>query len=245
MSESKPSSSVGSGAIFVGVGILLSRIVGLVRERVFAHYFGSSASADAFKAALRIPNVLQNLFGEGVLSGSFIPVYARLRAEGKGDEAQRVAGTVASLLALVVAVIVALGVTCSALLVDLIAPGFADEKRALTIALTKIFFPATGLLVFSAWCLGILNSHGKFLLSYTAPVFWNLVIIGSLVYFGRLGMGQDDLAVYVAWGVVVGSALQFIVQLPFALSYLGKFSPGLHLSAEPVRKVVNNFFPIL
>jgi len=245
MSESKPISPSGSGAIFVGIGILLSRIVGLVRERVFAHYFGSSASADAFKAALRIPNVLQNLFGEGVLSGSFIPVYARLRAEGKEAEADRVAGTVASLLALVVAVIVALGVAGSPLLVDLIAPGFADEKRALTIELTKIFFPATGLLVFSAWCLGILNSHGRFLLSYSAPVFWNLVIIATLIYFGRGGAEQDDLATYVAWGVVAGSAVQFVVQLPFALSLLGQFSPGLHLSEEPVQKVVKNFFPIL
>src|SRR6478736_1496335 len=93
-------------ALAVAAGILLSRISGLVRERVFAHYLGASDAAGAFKAALRIPNLLQNLFGEGVLSASFIPVYARLRAEGREEDAARVASAVASLLALVVALLV-------------------------------------------------------------------------------------------------------------------------------------------
>ena len=87
-----------AAALAVAAGILLSRIAGLVRERVFAHYLGNSDAAGAFKAALRIPNLLQNLFGEGVLSASFIPVYARLLAEGRQEEAGRVAGVVASLL---------------------------------------------------------------------------------------------------------------------------------------------------
>src|SRR5215472_2378672 len=98
-----------AAALAVAAGILLSRIAGLVRERVFAHYLGNSDAAGAFKAALRIPNILQNLFGEGVLSASFIPVYARLLKEGKDDEAGRVAGVVATLLTLMVALLVALG----------------------------------------------------------------------------------------------------------------------------------------
>src|SRR5271154_3108255 len=98
-----------ASAFLVGAGIFLSRIAGLVRERVFAHYLGNSDAAGAFKAALRIPNLLQNLFGEGVLSASFIPVYARLRAEGRHEEAARVASVVVSLLLLAVALLVALG----------------------------------------------------------------------------------------------------------------------------------------
>ena len=90
----------------VASGILLSRLVGLVRNRVFAHYFGTSDAADAFNAAFRIPNFLQNLFGEGVLSASFIPVYAGLRARGDEAEARRVAGAVAALLGLVTAALV-------------------------------------------------------------------------------------------------------------------------------------------
>src|SRR5881398_3677137 len=92
------------GAVAVGAGIFLSRIAGLVRERAIAHYLGLSAAVDAFRAALRIPNMLQNLLGEGVLSASFIPVYARLLAHDDEETAGRVGGIVASLLALAMAV---------------------------------------------------------------------------------------------------------------------------------------------
>ena len=91
-------------------GILLSRIVGLVRERVFAHYFGNSDAADAFRAAFRIPNFLQNLFGEGVLSASFIPVYARLNAEERHEEASQLAEAIFAVLFLAMSVLVLLGI---------------------------------------------------------------------------------------------------------------------------------------
>ncbi|MGH7488845.1 MAG: lipid II flippase MurJ, partial [bacterium] len=102
--------SVGHHAFLVAAGIFLSRIFGLVRESVFAHYFGLSFAADAFRAALRIPNILQNLFGEGALSASFIPVYARLVAQHEKEEAGRVAGAVFSILALVMSALVLAGV---------------------------------------------------------------------------------------------------------------------------------------
>ena len=112
MSEA-PERPAGTGrsALFVAVGILCTRLTGLIRSRVFAHYFGLGFEADAFAAALRIPNFLQNLFGEGVLSGSFIPVYASLVTRGEPKHADRVAGAVASLLALVVSAIVLAGVS--------------------------------------------------------------------------------------------------------------------------------------
>jgi len=169
----------------VGSGILLSRIAGLIRERVFAHYFGNSDAADAFKAALRIPNFLQNLFGEGVLSASFIPVYAGLLAREDDEEAQRTAGAVAGLLALSTSILVLIGVLATPYLIDLIAPGFHGEKRELTIRIVRILFPGAGLLVFSAWCLGVLNSHRRFFLSYIAPVIWNAAMIATLWRFGR------------------------------------------------------------
>src|SRR5436305_14738163 len=99
-----------AAAAAVAAGILLSRLAGLVRERVFAYYLGNSDASGAFRAALRIPNLLQNLFGEGVLSASFIPVYARLLAEGKEAEANRVARTVATLLVFAASVVTLLGV---------------------------------------------------------------------------------------------------------------------------------------
>jgi putative peptidoglycan lipid II flippase len=230
-------------AFLVAAGIFLSRIAGLIRDRVFAHYFGNSDAADAFKAALRIPNFLQNLFGEGVLSASFIPVYANLLARKDEKEAQRVAGAVAGLLALTTSVLVLIGVTATPYLIDAIAPGFSGEKRELTIRLVRILFPSAGLLVFSAWCLGVLNSHRRFFLSYTAPVIWNAAMIAAMWKFGG-NHAQYSLAAIVAWGSVVGSALQVGVQLPVVLRLLR----GLHLSfryrAENVKTVVRNFVPV-
>ena len=105
--------SSGKSAVAVGAGILISRIIGLIRQRVFAHYFGTSAAGDAFSAAFRIPNFLQNTFGEGALSASFIPVYAKLLAKGDEKEASHVASAVLGLLALITSLIV-LGGSCRA-----------------------------------------------------------------------------------------------------------------------------------
>ena len=203
----------------VAAGILLSRIVGLVRNRVFAHYLGTSDAADAFNAAFRIPNFLQNLFGEGVLSASFIPVYARLLAREQTEDARRVASAVFSILALATSLLVVVGVLLTPALIAVIAPGFTGEKRESTIRLVRILFPGAGILVLSAWCLGVLNSHRRFFLSYTAPVLWNLAIIVTLIAFGR-NHGGYRLAEYAAWGSVLGSGLQFGIQLPVVLQLL-------------------------
>src|ERR1700759_4426203 len=130
-----------SSALAVSTGILMSRLIGLVRDRVFAHYFGNSDAADAFNTAFRIPNFLQNLFGEGVLSASFIPVYARLLNEGDDEESGRVAGAVGAILALAVAVIVLLGVLFTPLFIDVIAVGYHGQKRELIVRLVRILFP--------------------------------------------------------------------------------------------------------
>jgi putative peptidoglycan lipid II flippase len=251
----RAATSTGKGAFLVGAGILLSRIVGLVRQRVFAYYFGNSAAMDAFNAAFRIPNFLQNVFGEGALSASFIPVYARLLAKSQdegesaaaraayAEEAQRVAGAVITLLALVTSVLVLLGVLATPLLINIIAPGFEGERRDLAIRLVKIFFPGAGLLVLSAWCLGVLNSHRRFFLSYTAPVIWNVAIIAALIGFGSR-VEQFPLAEYAAWGSVIGSALQFAVQLPTVLGLLKRLRPSLGTANESVRTVARNFLPV-
>jgi len=236
--------SSGRAAALVGAGIFLSRIAGLVRQRVLAHYLGLSDAADALSAAFRIPNLLQNLFGEGVLSASFIPVYARLLGEGKQREADEVAGAVGALLALAIAVLVVAGVVAAGPLVVVLAPGFTGDKRLLTIALVRILFPGTGLLVLSAWCLGILNSHRRFFLSYTAPVAWNLVIIAVAIVAGR-GHAPETVVVWVAWGAVAGALAQVLVQLPTVL----RLAHGLRFSlahAHPgVRTTVRNFWPAL
>ena len=234
----------GRHAFLVGAGILLSRIVGLVRQYVFSHYFGlRSDAADAFNQAFRIPNFLQNLFGEGVLSASFIPIYSRLLAEGDEEESGRVAGAVAAILAVVASALVLLGVLATPLFIDAIAPGFHGAKRELAIRIVRILFPGAGLLVMSAWCLGILNSHRKFFLSYTAPVVWNFAMIGVLAFFGRR-MAEPALAVTLAWGSVAGSALQLGVQLPEVLRLVRRLRVRLDTRSGSVREAIRNFVPV-
>ena len=235
--------STGRSAFMVGAGILISRIVGLIRQRVFAHFFGTSAAGDAFSAAFRIPNFLQNIFGEGALSASFIPVYAKLLAHDDEKQAAHVANAVLGLLALAVSLIVLGGVLTTPYLISAIAPGFKGETRELTIRLVRILFPGAGLLVLSAWCLGVLNSHHRFFISYTAPVAWNVAMITSLVVFGQR-VGQFPLAEYVAWGSVVGSVLQFGVQWPTVLVLMRRIRPVLDLGSVHVRAVIRNFFPV-
>src|SRR5215472_2124363 len=242
--EAKPAhAGVGRHAFLVAAGIFLSRIAGLIRERVIAYYLGNQTiAADALRGSLRIPNILQNLFGEGVLSASFIPVYARLLAEGEEEESGRVAGAILSLLALVVAALVLLGVLAAPWVVDVILRGFKGETRELTIRLVRILFPGVGMLVMSAWCLGILNSHRRFFLAYVSSVVWNAAIIGALLIFHRGGMTL--LAVYAAWGSVVGSGLQVALQLPVVLRLAPKLPLGFGVHNQNVQTVVRNFVPV-
>src|SRR3989454_5103446 len=221
--EQSESEGTGKHAMMVGAGILISRIIGVIRQRVFAHYLGFSDAAGAFSAAFRIPNFLQNVFGEGALSASFIPVYANLLARGEKEEAARVADAVLTLLVLATSIIVLVGVLTTRFFVGLFAASFDPATRELTVQLIRIFFPGAGMLVLSAWCLGVLNSHRKFFLSYTAPVVWNLTIIAALIWFG----GRDDfhLATLTAWGSVIGSALQFGVQMPTVMMLLRRVRP--------------------
>lgn len=232
------------GATRVALGILASRMLGLVRQRVFAHYFGNSLAADAFAVAFRIPNLLQNLLGEGVLSASFVPVYARLLARDEDDEAREVAGAVLALLGLVVAVLVLIGITGAPWIVTVLAPGLTGEARTLATQLVRLLFPGAGLFVCSAWALGVLNSHRHFFLAYAAPVAWNLAQIGALLMWGGR-QSQEALVVTVAWASVVGAALQFGVQLPAVRRLAGRVGPRWRAGNAHVREVVHNFVPVV
>jgi putative peptidoglycan lipid II flippase len=205
-----------AASFLVATGILLSRIVGLVRERVVATYFGTGLHADVFSAGLRMPNVLQNLLGEGTLSASFIPVYSELLGQGRTKEAGRVAGAMFALLLGIAGLISLLGVLLAPVLVTVFTPGFEGHRRELMIDIVQILFPMTGVLVLSAWSLGILNSHRKFFVPYFAPVLWNAAIIAALIGFsGRVEL--DGLLMAAAWGALAGGFLQFGVQLPWVL----------------------------
>lgn len=228
----------------IAAGIALSRLSGLVRDAALAFFLGANVGADAFRAALKIPNLLQNLLGEGVLSASFIPTYSRLLAEDREEEAGRVAGAVLGLLTVLTGVLVLLGVALAPLLVRVITPGFAGERLELTVLLVRIMFPGVGLLVLSAWCLGVLNTHRRFFLSYVAPVLWNVGILASLLTLGATALLPPVQAA--GWGVVLGGALQLGVQLPTVRRVLhGTLRPSLDRHIPGVRTVLSAFGPIL
>ena len=233
-----------AGRVFAG--IFLSRIFGFVARRVFAHYFGADMFADAWQAALRLPNVLRNLLGEGTLSASLIPVYAEFLQEGREEDAKRFAGAALGLLMAAAAAFTLIGVLIAPWMVRLFFWEWSPEKRALTTTLVRILFPMTGVLVVSAWALGILNSHRRFFVSYVAPVFWNLALIGTLVGCGTyLALGRHALVVALAWGAFVGSLLQLGVQVPFLRPYLGGIKISLGRGVAGVREAVHNFTPVV
>lgn len=237
--------SHGRLATHVAAGILVARILGFVRERVFAYYFGDSMAADAYRAALRIPNVIRNLLGEGTLSASFIPVYAGMVERGEHDAARRLAGVIASILVLATAIAALLGVVLAPLITDFVAPGFSDQTRTLTITLVEIMFPMSGIMILSAWCLGILNTHRKFFLSYAAPAVWNIAQIATLIGLAGMLSGQLRLVVALAWGALVGSLLQVVVQLPTALRLVRGIAWGLGLGTPGVRRVIRAWIPVV
>ena len=226
----------------VAAGILLSRLSGLVRESVFAHFFGVSLYADVFRAGLRMPNALQNLLGEGTLSASFIPVYSELLEEGREEDAGRVAGAVFALLLAIAGFLALMGILLAPVIVSVFLPGFSGEKRDLTIAVTRIIFPMTGILVLSAWALGILNSHRKFFVSYVAPVLWNGAMIGTMVFFGG-GMDLPSLTRALAWGALAGGALQFAIQIPWILRLEKNLRIRWDTRRKEVRETVRNAGP--
>ena len=230
-------------ASLVFAGIFLSRIFGFIRQRYVARYLGIGMAADAFNVAFRIPNILQNLFGEGVLSASFIPVYASLMARGEEEEAGRVAGAAFAILGLVTSVLSVAGFFAAPLLIDVIAYGFEPATKQLAIPLVRILFPGAGLLVMSAWCLGILNSHRRFFLSYSVSVLWNVAMIVPMLWFG-MGTGESRMAYIISIASVAGSAIQFFAQVPSVLRLVPALRIGFFTHLESVRTVVRNFGPV-
>ena len=201
------------GASLVAAGIFLSRVSGLVREVFVRGLLGLSVAGDALAAALRIPNLLQNLLGEGVLSATFIPVYSKLVDEDR-EEAGRLAGAVATLLFVATATFTVAGVLLARPLTAVVAVGLPEETFELTVKLVRLTVVGIAFLVMSAWCLGVLNSHRHFFLPYVAPVVWNVVQIAVLAYVAIRHWTQADVVEALAWAVVAGSVAQLLVQIP-------------------------------
>ncbi len=261
--ERVPRSRAGAASVFAG--ILLSRMAGFIREGAFARYFGVGPHQDALTAAMRVPNVLQNLLGEGALSASFIPIYSGLLEEGRDEEAGRFAGAIFGLMMAAAAAFALLGILLARPIVVLLAPGFLRDaaavaagtmtvdRFALSVAGVRILFPMTGFLVLSVWALAILNSNRRFFLPYFAPVLWNSAMIAALVFVGSRLSGtqagtrgaaeQVQLFKAACWGGFAGGVLQFLVQLPMVIGILRGFRPSLSLSVPGVREALAAWWP--
>jgi putative peptidoglycan lipid II flippase len=233
----------GRASFFVAAGILVSRLSGLVREAAMGAFLALSPAGDAFHAALRIPQLLQNLLGEGVLSAAFIPVYAQLLEDGDEEEAGRVAGAIAGLLTAVTGLLVAAAIVAAPLLTSILAPGFEGETYDLTVRLVQIMTGGLGFMVLSAWCLGVLNTHRRFFLSYAAPVIWNATQVAVLIFVGLKGWTEADIAVAVAWAVTIGGALQFLIQLPLVRRVAPRIWLSVRTDLPGVRTVLRRFGP--
>jgi putative peptidoglycan lipid II flippase len=241
---STPPRSSRAASFLIAAGILLSRVVGLIRNRVVATYFGAGLHADVLAAGLRMPNVLQNLLGEGTLSASFIPVYSSLLGQGRTKEAGRVAGATFALLLGIAGIVALLGVLLAPVFVTLFTPGFVGHQRELMIDFVRIIFPMTGVLVLSAWALGILNSHRKFFVPYFAPVMWNAAIITAFIAFhSRLSL--DGLLMAAGWGALVGGFLQFGIQLPWVLKLEREIRLTTGRNESAFKEVLRNAGPAI
>jgi putative peptidoglycan lipid II flippase len=230
----------------VGAGIFFSRISGFIRSVLMASFFGASGLADVWIAATKIPNVIQNLLGEGTLSASVIPVYSEFLEEGREDEAGRFAGAILGILMTVAGGAALLGMLLAPLFVPMAFPLWDPDKLALTTIIVQILFPMSAVLVVSAWALAILNSHRRFLVSYMAPVAWNGAIIATVVVMGfGFGWSGRELLLAAAWGALGGGLLQFTVQLPYVVPLLKHFRLSLDRSVSGVGEAIRNFVPVV
>jgi putative peptidoglycan lipid II flippase len=224
----------------IALAVMCSRVLGLVREQIFAALFGGGRAMDAFTAAFRIPNLLRDLFAEGALSTAFVTTFSKTIARGGDADAWRLANKVATMTALVLGLLCVAGMVFSDQLVGLLAPGFDQDKAALTAHLTRIMFPFILLVSLAALVMGMLNAKNVFGMPAMASSFFNM---GSIVGGVTLGYWIDPhfgprSLIGLAFATVIGGALQLIVQLP-SLGRLGyRFKPDFSWRDPGVRAIL-------
>ena len=262
----------GSAAAFVAAGILASRVLGLVREKAVAYFFGVGPHLDVYQLLMRGANLLNNLLGEGTLSASFIPIYSRMLEEGRPRDAGRFAGAVFGLLVAVCAAVTIAGVLAAKFVVSILAPGFLDDaeavaageiavdRYALSVELFKYALPMAAFLALSAWALGVLNSHRRFFLPYVAPTLLNIATVAALLWAASVqfddpfALGSLDVVPVPALnalltaaviGALIGGLLQFLVQLPLVLKLIQGFRVTLSTKVEGVTEAGKAFGPVV
>lgn len=229
----------------IGLAVMCSRVLGLVREQVSAYFFGGGGLMDAFTAAFRIPNLLRDLFAEGALSTAFVTTFSKTIARGGDAAAWRLANKMATLTTVVLGAICIAGVVFSPQLVAIFVPGFDPGKAALTVALTRIMFPFILMVSLAALAMGMLNARNVFGMPAMASSFFNIgSILGGVLlgYWLDPNFGARSLT-GLAIGTLIGGALQLAVQLP-SLRRLGyRFQPDFDWRDEGIRAILALMVP--
>jgi putative peptidoglycan lipid II flippase len=243
----------------VGFAVMGSRLLGLIREQVIAYFFVSGVGADAFYAAFRIPNLMRDLFGEGVLSKAFVTTFTATEMEDGEEATWRLANRVFHLIALTLTVITVVGIFAAPLIVKVMFPGKGFDvelepeqafgftnKRDLTVYLTRIMFPFLPLVSFAAIAMGLLNSKGKFGIPSSASSFFNLgsVVVGVWGYYASQSIGLHP-TTGIAVGVIVGGALQFLIQVPSMCRVGFRYRPSISFRDARVQQLMRLLGPAI
>jgi len=244
--SSRESGTIAKSAGTVGVAVMCSRILGLIREQVFAGMFGAGTAYDAFVVAFRIPNLLRDLFGEGALSAAFVTVFSDYDTNRTQQQTWLLASNVLVFFAIALSLITLVGIYMAGPIVSLFAPDFAEipGKVALTTKLTMIMMPFLVFISLSAVVMGILNTKGRFFVPAMASSFFNL---GSIV--GGVGLalllpkyGQPAIA-GMAIGTLIGGILQLGMQFPTLFKTGFSFRPHIRLSDPGLKRILRLMIP--
>ncbi len=245
--QERQKEEVARPAGLVSLATLCSRVTGLVREAVFAALFATGGIADAFKFAFLIPNLLREFFAEGALSSAFVPTLAKVRAKEGEQRAFQLAARVMGTLAAATGLIVLLGILLAPAIVSLVALDAPSHLRPLTVRLTRIMFPFLTLVALAAVAMGVLNTHRRYFLPAVAPMFFNVTaVVGGLAL---LIAGAEPYTAVTVWAalVVVGGAMQFLVQVPALrkVGLRGSLKPDLRLRDPALRQIVRRMGPVV
>lgn len=231
----------GATGIIAG-GTFLSRILGLVREQVFAYFFGAGSSTDAFQIAFRIPNLLRDLFAEGAMSSALVPTYTRVRKEQGEDRAWRLVANVICTLTLVLGVVAALGIVLADPLVSLYAPSFSQVpgKHEMAVTMTRILWPFLPMVVLAAVWMGILNARERYGTPALAPSLFNIIsVISAFTICPWIAHSFGVPAIYgMAIGAVIGGLGQWLIQVPSLREEGFHFRPVFDWKDPALRQMV-------
>ena len=227
----------------VGIMTFASRILGLIRDVLFANYFGVNDGTDAFFVAFKIPNFMRRLFAEGAFSQAFVPVFSEYKEKRSFDELKDLINHVAGALGGFLLILSITGSLATPLLVYVFAPGFSDESRfQLTADMLQITFSYIFFISLVSFAGGILNSFNKFAVPAFTPVLLNLSLIAATIW-GADYFQQPIMAL--AWGVAVAGLVQLLFQLPY-LSQLNLLPrPQFKRAHEGVKKIQKLMLPAI